>query len=82
MLVTIWVIAYFPAQPPTAPSISGLSPHLFILIVQASLDLEEKFVFKDYWNDIKVMAKNPSFMLLVLIGGFQSGMLSAWQVRI
>eukprot|EP01127_Copromyxa_protea_P004379 TRINITY_DN14242_c0_g1_i1.p1 TRINITY_DN14242_c0_g1~~TRINITY_DN14242_c0_g1_i1.p1 ORF type:complete len:448 (-),score=46.70 TRINITY_DN14242_c0_g1_i1:17-1360(-) len=59
------IFAHFPAAPPTPPSITASA--------------EEKFSLRDYWNDVKEMSKNGSFLLLVFIGGLQTGMFSAWQ---
>jgi len=67
VLAALCIFVYFPASPPTPPSPSAM----------ASLD--EKFSLLDYWEDIKSMASAPSFLLLVLVGGWQQGIFAAWQ---
>jgi len=65
VLVMLMVFAYFPERPPTPPSHTG--------------SLDDDFSLKEYWKDIKNLGTNWSFLILVAVGGLQTGMFGAWQ---
>jgi len=65
----ILVLIYFPESPPHPPSAS------------AKLDEESTQVFSKeiFFQSLKDIVTNPSFMILSLVGGWQAGLLNAWQ---
>ncbi len=64
-LTTLAVFAYFPNNPPTPPSPSAEAQNV---VVGASKLL----------SDVKLLLRNPSFVLLAIIGGWEQGAFNSW----
>jgi len=61
-------IVYFPDAPPQPPSITA-----------NSTDDHDSFNITQFGINLKQLLMNISFIVLVLVGGWQSGLLIAWQ---
>lgn len=62
----VMTCAYFPETPPLPPSISASQE-------------SEAFSMREFFSDCAEIFKNWPYLLLVSIGGLQSGIFSAWQ---
>jgi len=69
-VVMLFVLGYFPDAPPVLPSISEN---------QQIEQLSKRKSIMEFFAHLKRLVINPSFMALVTVGGWQTGMLLAWQ---
>ena len=69
----VCTLAYFPAEPPTPPSVSAQ-----LLITKPDTGERPLEVLKRFGHDILHCCRNPSFVLLVVSSALTGGTFAAW----